>query len=125
MTDIDEKIRQALSEEDHKALERMGDSDDPFGLALLAFKGNQRSSAVIVWIIGFVTFGLLLYCGYRYFAVDDLKQSLTWGLGIVLCGMSMVIVKVIAWQMMQTQVLIREVKRLELRLLSGRGGAND
>jgi len=124
MTDIDEKIRQALSEEDRKALDRMGDSNDPFGLALLAFKGNQRSSAILIWIFGFVIFGLLLYCGYRYFAVDDLKQSLTWGIGVVLCGLSMVIVKVIAWQMMQTQVLIREVKRLELRLLSGRSSSN-
>lgn len=125
MTDIDEKIRQALSEEDHKALDRMGDRYDPFDLSLLAFKGGQRSVAVIVWILGFVSFALLVYCGYRYFAVDDLKQSLTWGIGVVLCGLSIVVAKVIAWQMMQTQVLIREVKRLELRLLSGRGSAND
>lgn len=38
--------------------------------------------------------------------------------------MSIVIAKIIAWQMMQTQVLIREVKRLELRLLS-RSGMGD
>lgn len=124
MTDIDEKIRQALSEEDQKALDRMGDRYDPFDLSLLAFKGGQRSSAVIVWTLGFVSFALLIYCGYRYFAVDDLKESLTWGIGVVLCSLSIVVAKVIAWQMMQTQVLIREVKRLELRLLS-HGGMSD
>ena len=119
MTDIDEKIRQALSEEDQKALDRMGEDYDPLGLALMAFKGNQRSNTILIWTMGLVIFLVLLYCGYRYFAVEDLKDSLTWGLAVLLCGMSMVIVKIIAWQMMQTQILIREIKRLELRLLTG------
>lgn len=118
MTDIDQKIRETLSEEDHKALEQMGDSYDPLDLALLAFKGNQRTSTALIWLMGFVFFAVLLYCGYRYFAVDDLMERLTWGLAVMLSGMSVVIVKVISWQMMQTQVLIREIKRLELRLLS-------
>lgn len=118
MSDIDQKIRQALSEEDRKAIDRMEDNYDPLELALLGFKGSQRIGNAVVWILGFVFFFLLLYCGYRYFAVDNMKESLTWAVAMLLCGMSIVIVKIIASQVMQTQVLIREIKRLELRVLT-------
>ena len=118
MNNIDQKIRQALSEEDRRELDQLGDSFDPLSLAVLSFKGSQRFNTVLLWLGGFGIFALLVYCGFRYFAVDDLKDSLSWGIAIVLCGMGMVIVKVTSWQLMQTQILTREIKRLELRMLS-------
>lgn len=118
MNTIDQKIRQALSEEDRRELDQMGDGFDPLSLAVLSFKGSQRINTLLLWLGGFGIFALLLYCGFRYFAVDDLKVSLSWGIGILLCGMGIVIVKVISWQLMQTQLLMREIKRLELRMLS-------
>jgi len=126
MSDIDQKIRQALNEEDRKEMDRLSDNYSPFDLAALPFKGNQRATNMLIWLIGFVSFLVLLYCGYQYFAAEELKESLSWALGILLSGMSIVIAKVIAWQIMQTQVLIREIKRLELRILSvQKQGATD
>ena len=118
MNDIDERIRHALNSEDQKILDQFGADPGPIGLVLDTFKGSQWWFATGMWIFGFAVFALLLYFGFNYLAADDVKESLTWSIGILLCGMSMVIVKIGAWQQMQTQTLMREIKRLELRWLA-------
>lgn len=118
MNDIDEKIRQALDSEDQKILDQFGADPGPIGLVLDSFRGSQWWFATGVWIFGFAVFALMLYFTVNYFNASDVQSSLTWGLGIMICGMAMVIVKIGAWQQMQTQTIIREIKRLELRWLA-------
>ena len=118
MNDIDEKIRKALNSEDQKILDQFGAEPGPIGIVLDTFKGNQWWFTLGIWVFGFAVFTLLIVFGFNYFAAEDLKTSMTWGIGILLSGMGMVIVKVGAWQQMQTQTLMREIKRLELRWLA-------
>ena len=118
MNDIDEKIRKALNKEDQKILDQFGAEPGPIGMVLDTFKGNQWWFTLGIWVFGFAVFALLIVFGFNYFAAEDLKTSMTWGIGILLSGMGLVIVKVGAWQQMQTQTLMREIKRLELRWLA-------
>jgi hypothetical protein len=60
----------------------------------------------------------LVFCTLNFFAVSDLKASLTWAMGVLFCGPGLVIVKTGSWQQMQTQDLLREIRRLELRWLA-------
>jgi len=121
MSDIDEKIRQALNAEDQMVLDQFGDEPGPIGMALETFRGNQWWFSAGIWIFGFAAFALLIFCTFSYFAEEDLKTALSWGLGMVFCGLCLVIVKIGAWQQMQTQTLLREIKRLELRWLTSMG----
>jgi hypothetical protein len=118
MNDIDEKIRKALNAEDQKILDQFGAEPGPIGLVLETFKGSQWWFTAGIWFFGFAVFALFLYFTFNYFAAEDIKTSLSWGIGILLCGMAMVIVKIGAWQQMQTQNLMREIKKLELRWLA-------
>jgi len=118
MNDIDEKIRQALDSEDQKILDQFGADPGPVGMVLDSFKGNQWWFTTGIWIFGFAVFALLIYFAVNYFAATDIKTSMTWGFAVMLCGMGMVIVKIGAWQQMQSQIIMREIKRLELRWLS-------
>jgi hypothetical protein len=117
MTDIDDKIREALNADDQKVLDQFGSDPGPISMMLDTFRGKQWWFTVAIWIFGFSFFVLMIVFGQKYFAAEDLKTSLTWGIAFLLCGMGMVIVKVGAWQLMQTQMLLREIKRLELRWL--------
>jgi hypothetical protein len=118
MNDIDEKIRRALSSADQKVLDQFGAEPGPFDMVMLSFRSSQWWMAAGIWIFGFALFVLMLFFASRYFAADELKTSLSWGIGILLCGMGLVIMKIGGWQQMQTQVLLREIKRLELRWIA-------
>lgn len=118
MNEIDEKIRQALNAEDQKILDQFGGDPGPLDLVMQSFRSNQWWFIAGIWLFGFAAFALMVYCAVSYFAAEDLKTSLGWGIGILLCGMCLVIVKIGAWQQLQTQVLLREIKRLELRWLA-------
>ena len=118
MNEIDEKIRHALNAEDQKILDQFGDDPGPIGMVVDTFKGSQWWFTTGIWIFGFAAFGFMVYCGVNYFAAEDLRSSQTWALGIVISGMALVIVKIGAWQQMQTQALLREIKRLELRWMN-------
>lgn len=118
MDTIDEKIRQALNQADQQVLDQFGLEPGPMDLVLMSFRSSQWWLTAGMWLFGFAIFAVMVYCAVQYFAADDLKTSLSWGLGILLCGMGIVIVKIGAWHQMQTQALLREIKRLELRWLA-------
>ena len=118
MNEIDEKIRQALNAEDQKVLDQFGDEPGLVGMVTGSFKGNQWWFTAGMWISGLLAFAVMVYCTLNYFAAEDLKSSLSWAMGIMLCGMIIVIVKIGSWQQMQMQTLMREIKRLELRWMA-------
>ena len=115
MNEIDEKIRQALNDEDQKILDQFGDEPGLFSMVANSFKGGQWWFTTGMWVFGMLAFAVLVYCLLNYLSADDPKASLSWALGILLCGMALVTVKIGAWQQMQMQTLMREIKRLELR----------
>ena len=118
MNDIDEKIRHALNAEDQKILDQFGEEPGPLGFVADTFKGSQWWFTTALWIGGFAAFAVMVYCTLNYFAAEDVRDALSWGLGILISGMVLVIVKIGAWQQMQTQMLLREIKRLELRWMN-------
>ena len=118
MNEIDKKIRLALNAEDQKILDKFGDEHGIITMVADSFKGKQWWFAVGMWVFGLLAFVVMIYCGLKYFATEDLKSSLNWALGILLCAMGIVIVKIGSWQQLQMQTLLREIKRLELRWLA-------
>ncbi|MEQ8953817.1 MAG: DUF6768 family protein [Gammaproteobacteria bacterium] len=119
MSDIDAQIKQALSEEDRAALEATSDQAGMFELVGMSFRGKQAWMSWYMWIMGFAVFVLGLYFLSLFFAAEDAKTSLAWVLAIVACMHVLAIIKVLSWQQMQKLELMREIKRLELRLLAG------
>ena len=124
MSDIDKKIQQALNHEDQKILDQFGSDPGPIGMALQTFRGGQWWFTAGIWVFGLVVFGLLVLCTLNYFNSDELDARLTWGITMLFCGLGLVIVKIGAWQQMQTQLLLREVKRLELRWMTSQASAD-
>ena len=120
MTDIDKKIQEALNSEDQKILDQFGADPGPVKMALQTFRGGQWWFTAGIWAFGFVMFGLMIFCLLNYTAAEGVEARLNWGIAMVFCGLGLVIVKIGAWQQMQTQLLLREIKRLELRWLASR-----
>lgn len=112
---IDELIKQALSEEESEYLQKLGDQSLlEEGLDL--FKGRRGWISIWIGFVIFVVFIGSIYCAVQFFAVTEVKELMIWGGGFFF-GMFMVTsLKIWAWMQMDRNAIIRELKRLELQV---------
>lgn len=122
MKDIDEQIRQALSQEDQELLANSENEAGLFDLVGMSFKGKKAWMTWYMWIMGFVVFFLGLYALNLFLGEADLKTSIGWALVIIACMFVLMLIKIISWQQMNKLEIMRELKRLELRILSKQDG---
>lgn len=112
---IDDLIKQALSEEESEFLERLGEQSlMEEGLGLL----QGRRGWISIWI-GFVIFVVFIgsiYCLIQFFEVNETKELMIWGGGFFLGIFMVTSLKIWAWMQMDRNAIIREIKRLEVQL---------
>ncbi|GKY87145.1 DUF6768 family protein [Sinisalibacter aestuarii] len=117
MSKLDRMIEEALSAEE-RAL--MTETVEPGFFAQLFGQLSGRNAWVnwLATIMIFVYLGLLVWTGWHFFAATDALAAVKWGLG---AGLSLVIIgmmKLYLFQAMQADRVIRELKRVELMLVS-------
>lgn len=118
---LDPRIREALDGEDRHDFDQLVKDPGPIALAVASFRAGPWWFTSGIWVFGVVVSALLVFCTLRFFAAPGIESQLTWGIAMLFCGLGLVIVKIGAWQQMQTQLLRREIKRLELRWLTAEG----
>ena len=117
MSNIDEQIRNALAAEDQKSIDEIDDSAGLFELIGLTFTGKQAWLSYYMYFWGLVVAAALVYFVIQYLGTTDIKSSLNWALLILGCGFSLTMIKILGWQQMQKAELMREIKRLEMRIM--------
>ena len=117
MSDIDEQIRNALTAEDHKAIDEINDSAGLFELIGLIFTGKQAWLSYYMYFLGIVVAAAFVYFVIQYLGTSDIKSSLNWALLILGCGFALTMLKVLGWQQMQKAEIMREIKQLEMRIM--------
>lgn len=124
MQDIDERIRQALSQEDQRVIDELDRGTGLFELIGMSFKGKQAWMMYYMYFLGFAVTGALVYFAVQFFNTTDVKTSMAWALGIIGCLFIITLVKIMAWQQMFKLELLRELKRLEMRLMLANESGN-
>lgn len=125
MTDIDSAIREALSAEDAQFLEAHGGEPPIHRQVLETLTGRFAPLNVGGWIAGFALAAVGAVCIWRFLGAADLRDMLLWGGGALTAMLALVMIKIWFWMEMQKNVIVREVKRLELQVarLAARGTA--
>lgn len=117
MSDIDEKIRNALAAEDQKAIDEIDDGAGLFELVGLTFKGKQAWVTYYMYFLGLLITGAFVYFLMQYLDATDIKESLNWAMLIIGCLFIFTLIKVLGWQQLQKVEMLREIKRLEMRIM--------
>lgn len=117
MNNIDEQIRSALDAEDRKAIDEIGDGADLFEMIGMTFSGKQAWMAYYMYFLGLAVFASLVYFVIQYLGTSDIKSSLNWALLIITCMFMFSMLKIMGWQQIQKMELMREIKRLEMRIM--------
>ena len=113
---IDELIKQALTEEESEHLEKLSKEQNVFEELLSSFQGSRKWLSVYVTVVIFVFFGISIYSLVQFLSVESTREMLLWGAAM---GGSLLIVtmlKVWYWMQMDRNAIIRELKRLELQI---------
>ncbi|NOX94986.1 MAG: hypothetical protein GXP04_07785 [Alphaproteobacteria bacterium] len=124
MDDLDRKIEEALNEEDRSLMSEFGEQGLWAQLGGL-FQGKLAWFTAIIFIIATITVAIGLYAAWKFATVDDMTAMVRWG-GLAWAGLTVqMMIKLWSWMRMESNRVIREVKRLELqiaRLQANTGG---
>ena len=116
---LDEMIQDALNAQDREIFEQTGELGF-FALGLKQFTGRLGWVTWVLMIAQTVMFFVALWCGIRFFGTTEVLPALKWGLSCAVLALAAMQLKLSLAPQMQADRVIREVKRLELLLVSGR-----
>ena len=117
MEAIDNLIKETLSQEEAKfydSLEEQSIWEMIFGL----HKGKNAWLNIVLNVMVVIYFGLFIYCGINFFSAESTEGLIKWGLGSLAFLMCISMIKVYAWMQMDKIAILREMKRLELQVMS-------
>ncbi|SHG95180.1 DUF6768 family protein [Flagellimonas flava] len=115
MEEIDKLIKEALSQEEAKFYDELGEQNILEKLGGV-FKGKTAWLAIIMNLVNLVIFGLLIYCVVEFLDTEVTNELIKWGVGITACLASMSMIKLFVWMQMDKNDILRELKRLELQV---------
>jgi len=112
MNDIDNKIRAALREEPPGAEPNLAEE------VISVFRGRHRWMHAVVVAVSLIFLALAVWASLQFYHAEVVREQLRWG-GLALVALLMIsFMKVWFWLEMQTNRILREVKRVELLFIS-------
>ncbi len=116
MSNLDQAVRDALSKEDAEFLARFEDHSTPVDEVLDTFRSRWGAMNLFAAIITFGVFGVFVYCVWNMFTVTDVRETVIWTAGALWAAIAVAMLKMYFWMEMNKNVVLREVKRLELQI---------
>lgn len=116
MSNLDQAIRDALSKEDADFLARFQKEDPIYEQVFGVFVGRNGALNMFAAALTFAIFVAAVYCAWNLFTVTDVRESILWGLGVIVAMIAVGMLKLYFWMELNKNAVLREVKRLELQV---------
>lgn len=124
MRDIDNLIESALEQEERALLRRIGEEPGFIGMALGLFQGRLGWVNLLLMIVQALLFLGGVYAAWMFFDANDPVNQLRWGLPSAVLLILGTMIKLAMWPNIQTDRVMRELKRIELRMAQAGRGSN-
>ncbi|HEU0310023.1 MAG TPA: DUF6768 family protein [Sphingomicrobium sp.] len=109
-------IDEALGAEERDLLRAIGEEPGFFAQAFSVFTGPAAWVNVVLAVVQAVFFIAGVWAAWNFFEATDALAAVRWGLPAVLLLLTGLIIKMTLWPTLQTNRVIRELKRIELQL---------
>lgn len=116
MRNLDSMIDEALDEEERELLSRIGDEPGFFAQAFGVFGGPTGWVNVVLMIVQGVAFIAGVWAAWHFFGAADPVTQLRWGLPSAVLLMMALMLKLALVPRIETNLIIRELKRIELQI---------
>ena len=115
MNKLDRMIEEALDAEDRSILAQYGEKgmfDEVVGL----FTSKLGPWNILTAVVQVIMFAGALYAGRQFIVIDGSPEMIRWGILTLSLFVAISVIKIMHWQQVQANRIIREVKRVELQL---------
>ena len=116
MNSLEDAIRDALSKEDAEFLAKLEREPGWFRQIADVFHGPLNWIYVTLLIAGIVVGLFGIYSGWRFAVSTELRPLFYWGAVTGLCLVVLAVVRVVFFMQINTNRVLREIKRLELQV---------
>lgn len=117
MEEIDHLIKDTLTQEEAKFYDSL-EEQNLIGMLMGLYSGKNAWMIIMMNIVTFIFFGLFVYCCIQFFNTDAVAEMMKWGFGSLIFLIGSCLLKMYAWMQMDKNALLREMKRLELQVMS-------
>ncbi len=115
--EIDQLIKETLTKEEAKFYDAL-DEQNVFQMIGGVFGGKNKWIIIIMNIVVFIAFGFFIYCVVQFLNTETTNELIKWSVGGVICLLMISMIKIFIWMQMDKNSIIRELKRLELQILT-------
>ena len=116
MRDLDKMIAEALGAEERDLLRSIGEEPGFFSQAFGMFSGTAAWVNVLLMVVQGLAFIGGVWAAWYFFQAADALTALRWGIPAGVLLLVSLIIKMGMWPTLQTNRVIRELKRLELQI---------
>lgn len=117
MSSFEEKLRQDLSADDEAFLRDLDNEEGLFKQVGATLTGPLGAWTIYAVIMSVVLFGVAIWAVFQMFAAEDLKHVILWLSLFTFTSLGVGLIKVWFWMRMNHLALMRELKRIEFRLV--------
>jgi hypothetical protein len=114
MNNIDEKIKAALQRQGEAAADEPNLAEE----VITAFRGRHRLIHGVMLVVSLAFLALTVWAGFRFQAAEVVREQVLYGAIGFAALLFISFIKVWFWLEMHTNRVLRELKRVELLLLS-------
>lgn len=114
-SNFDKLAQKALSDEEFEFMTN-AEEQNIFEMLMNLYRGKQKWLSLWIMLVIFIAFGFTIYCGIRFFQVEDMKEMMIYGAGGFLGLLMTAMLKFWFWMQMDNNTILRELKRIELQM---------
>ncbi|MEM9842918.1 MAG: DUF6768 family protein [Pseudomonadota bacterium] len=117
MSSFEDRLLTSLNAEDEAFLKELEQDTGLFQQMGMTFTGPLRYWTAFAFVFSLFFFGLAIWGVVKMFETESLKHVMLWGTLVGFSSLTVGLVKVWFWMRMNHLNVLRELKRIELRLV--------
>lgn len=117
--EIDKLIKETLSQEEKIFYNKL-DEQGLFGSVNGLFKGKLKWVIAMMFIVNICILVFFIYSINQFFNATETFELIKWSGASFLCILIMSMLKLYSWMQMDKNAILRELKRLELLIISSK-----
>ncbi len=119
MTTFEDRLLTSLNAEDEAFLKELEQDTGLFQQMGMTFSGPLRYWTAFAFVFSFFFLGLGVWALINMFEAESTKLVILWGTLVGWSSLSVGLIKIWFWMRMNHLNVLRELKRIELRLVKG------
>lgn len=117
MTTFEDRLLTSLNADDEAFLKELEQDVGLFQQMGMTFSGPLRYWTAFAFVFSLFFFGVAIWAVYNMFQADDIKIVVLWGALGGWSSLAVGLIKIWFWMRMNHLGVLRELKRIELRLV--------